>query len=103
MISLTSVTAILGTFKSIKDVAESMVSLRDEAVIMGKIGEINSKLIDAQNGIFVVNEERSELVQAVSNLEKEIADLKAWNVEKQRYQLVLLAPNVVAYQLTATE
>jgi len=47
VVSLTSVTAILGTFKSIKDVAESMISLRDEAVIMGKIREINSKLIDA--------------------------------------------------------
>ena len=104
MVSLTSVTAILGTFKSIKDVADSLVSLRDEHLIMGKVAEINSKLIDAQHGIFAVNEERSELAQTVSNLEKEITDLKAWNeVEKQRYQLVALATNVMAYQSKPAE
>jgi hypothetical protein len=103
VISLTSVTTIYGAFKGIKDVAESMVSLRDEAVIMGKVAEINSKLIDAQHGIFTVNEERSELAKSVSDLEKEIADLKAWDVEKQRYQLVALASNVMAYQLKPTE
>jgi hypothetical protein len=103
MISLTSIGSILGSFKGIKDAAESMVSLRDEVVIMGKVGEINSKLIDAQNGIFSVNEERSALVQAVSDLEKEIADLKGWIAEKQRYRLICLAPNVMAYALKPSE
>ena len=95
MISLTSVTTLLGTFKSIKEAADSLISLRDEHLIMGKVAEINSKLIDAQHGIFDVNAERSELVQMVSALEKEIADLKAWNVEKERYQLVALVSNVI--------
>lgn len=103
MISLTSVTTIFGAFKSIKDAAESIVTLRDENLIMGKVAEINSKLIDAQNGIFAVNEERSTLVQAVSALEREISDLKTWNTEKQRYELVSLAPNIIAYQLKAEE
>jgi hypothetical protein len=103
MISLTSVTTIFGAFKSIKDAADSIVTLRDEHLIMGKVAEINSKLIDAQNGIFAVNEERSTLVQTVSALEGEISDLKTWNTEKQRYELVPLAPNVMAYQLKAEE
>ena len=103
MISLTSVTTLLGTFKSIKEAADSLISLRDEHLIMGKVAEINSKLIDAQHGIFAVNAERSELVQMVSALEKEIADLKAWNVEKERYKFVALASNVMAYQLKPTE
>jgi hypothetical protein len=80
-----------------------MISLRDQAVLMGKVGEINSKLIDAQNGIFAVNEERAALVQAVGNLEKEIAKMKAWEAEKQRYELIPLASNVMAYQLKAAE
>ena len=100
---MTSITALLGTFKSIKDVAESMVALRDKHLITEKVAEINSKIIDAQQGIFAVNAERSELVQMVSALEKEIADLKAWNIEKERYQLVALASNVMAYQLKPTE
>jgi hypothetical protein len=103
VISLTSVTTLLGTFKSIKDAADSLISLRDEHLIMGKVAEISSKLIDAQHGIFAVNEERSELVQIVGALEKEIADLKAWNVEKERYQLVALASNVMAYRVKHTE
>ena len=66
---------------------------------MGKVGEINSKLIVAQNGIFAVNEERSALVQRVSALEKELASLKAWEAEKQRYVLVEIALGVVAYAI----
>jgi hypothetical protein len=103
MISLTSVSSIVGAFKSIKEAAESLVTIRDQATIMGTIGDINSKLIDAQNGIFAVNEERSALVQSVRDLEKEIADMKTWENEKQRYQLVALAPNIMAYQLKPSE
>ena len=99
MISLTSVNTILDVFKSIKEAAESIVSLRDETLVMGKVGEINSKLIVAQNGIFAVNEERSALVQRVSALEKELASLKAWEAEKQRYVLVEIALGVVAYAI----
>jgi hypothetical protein len=103
VISLTSVTTLFGTLKSIKEAADSLISLRDEHLIMGKVAEINSKLIDAQQGIFAVNAERSELVQTVGELEKEIADLKAWNVEKERYQLIALVSNVMAYRLRSTE
>jgi hypothetical protein len=99
MAALTSLGTVLGAFKSIKDTAESIVSLRDQTVIAGKVGEINAKLLDAQSSIFAVNEERTALVERVRELEKHITDLEAWEAEKQRYELRQVTTGYFCYQL----
>jgi hypothetical protein len=87
MVDLTGISTALGSLVAAKDIAQTMVGLRDAAILNGKIAELNSKIIDAQSGVFLVNEERTALVQRVGKLEKEIADMKTWETEKQRYEL----------------
>ncbi len=64
-----------------------MVGLHDAAALNGKIAELNSKIIDAQSGVFLVNEERTTLIKRVTDLEKEITDRETWEHEKERYEL----------------
>jgi hypothetical protein len=94
---LTAIAAALTSFNALKNIAQTMIGLHDSQALQAKIIEFNSALIDAQTKIFTVNEERTALIEHISALEKEVTELKAWDREKQRYELIALAPNVVAY------
>lgn len=99
MPDISTIAAAFSSFKSLKDIAQAMVSLRDADALAGKIREFNGALIDAQQTIFAVQEERATLVETVRTLEAKVAQIEAWEAEKQRYELVALAPNLVAYAL----
>ncbi len=92
-----TIAAALNSFNALKNIAQSMVALRDVNAFQAKVIEFNGALIDAQTKIFEVNQERTTLVERISSLEKEITDLKAWEAEKQRYHMIALAPNIIAY------
>jgi len=48
---------------------------------------LNRKIADAQAALFAAQQEQSALVKTIDELEKEIARLKAWDGEKERYEL----------------
>lgn len=80
-------TAALQSLKLAKDMTTAVIDIRDARVLNAQIGKINGALLDAQSCIFAVNQERSVLVERISALEKEIAELKNWNADKQNYEL----------------
>lgn len=92
-----AVAAALTSFKTLKDIAQTMVALRDTKAFQTKLIEFNGALIDAQTHIFSVNEERAALVDRVHALETMVVQLEAWEAEKQRYELKEVAPRVYAY------
>jgi septal ring factor EnvC (AmiA/AmiB activator) len=87
MVDLTNISTALSSLVAAKDIAQSMIGLRDTAAFQEKRLELQSKIMDAQASIFAVNEERAALIKRVSDLEKEIADLETWESEKQRYEM----------------
>lgn len=97
MVGVTEVGAVLGSIKAAKDIAEAMVGLRDAAAFQAKAIELHSKIIDAQVSALSANEERSALVKTIADLEKEVARLKAWGAEKERYELTNVGRGVFAY------
>src|SRR5579872_4213900 len=101
MPDLTAIAAALSSFNELKNIAQAMITLRDAQALQTKIIEFNGALIDAQTKIFAVNEERTALIEKVSALEKEIAQMKAWDTEKQRYELKELRQGTFAYALKA--
>lgn len=103
MPDVTSIAAALSSFNTLKNIAQAMVNLHDAQALQLKIIEFNGQLIDAQTKIFAVNEERTSLVERVGELEKQLAELKAWDAEKQRYELKEIAPGSFAYALKPTE
>jgi hypothetical protein len=60
-----------------------------------------SKIIDANNAAFAAQEERTELIEKVRQLEKQVGDLTAWQVEKQRYELIEASEGAFTYVLKA--
>jgi hypothetical protein len=99
---MVDVTAIAGTVSALKgatDIAKAMVGLRDAKVLQAKVLELNAKILEAQSSAFVANEERSALIERVRELEEEMARLKAWGAEKERYELKELRRGLFAYIL----
>ena len=82
-----AIAAALSSLKTAKDIAETMIGLRDGAAFQSKLLEFQSKLIDANNAAFAAQDERAALLKRISDLEKEVTDLEAWETTKQRYEL----------------
>src|SRR4051794_6216029 len=99
MVEITAIASVLSSLKAAKDIAEAMITLRDSAAFQSKVIEFQSKILDAQSSAFSANEERTTLVETVRQLEKQIADLKAWDREKERYELKEFASHAMAYEV----
>lgn len=97
------IAGLISSLKAIKDISETMIGLRDASVFEEKRFELQSKMLDAQNAALAANEERAALVQRVSGLEQEVARLRAWDSEKERYELKQWGDGAFAYTLKETE
>jgi hypothetical protein len=87
MPDLSAIGAALTSFDTLKNIAQAMIGLHDAKALQAKIIEFNNAIIDAQTKIFLVNEERTVLLERIRDLEKEITDMEAWEATKQRYEL----------------
>jgi hypothetical protein len=84
--------ASLGALKTAFDIAKGLKDIDDAARRNAAVIELQEKILSAQQS-------QSSLIETVSNLEKEVSRLKAWDADKQRYELKALAMGVVAYAL----
>ena len=82
----------LGALKTAFDIAKGLKDINDATIGNGAVIELQEKILSAQ-------QTQSALIEQVGNLEKEVARLKDWEADKQRYQLTELAPGVVAFSI----
>src|SRR5256885_16097767 len=99
MPDMSAIATALSSFKAAKDIAESMIGLRDAAAFQSKLIEFQSKIIDANNASFAAQDERASLLERIRDLEKQVADFKAWEAEKQKYELKEVWPGATTYVL----
>jgi len=101
MVGITELSALMGALNGAKDLAQSMVGLRDTAAVQSKVFEIMNLMLDAQTRAFAAQEERSALVQKIGELEKKISNLEDWEAEKKRYELkkVGFGGTAIVYEL----
>lgn len=99
MPDITAIAAALSSLKAAKDISQAMLGLRDAAAFQEKRLELQSKILDAQDAAFAAQQERVALLARVSDLENELADAKAWEAEKQRYELKSVQTGAFAYAL----
>lgn len=81
---------IQGTIASLKfagDVAKSLLELKTLTDVQGKVIELQSAILSAQSSALSANAEQSAMVEEIRRLKEEIASVKAWESEKQRYKL----------------
>jgi len=83
MMGISGFKATMDMVKALKDIDDR--TRRNEVAI-----ELQEKILGAQAA-------QASLIEQVGELEKQVADLKAWDADKQRYKLVALKPGVLAY------
>jgi Zn finger protein HypA/HybF involved in hydrogenase expression len=86
----------ISALKAAFDVAKGIKDI-DDAV------RRNAAVIELQEKILTAQQAQSALIEQVGELEKEVARLKAWDAEKQRYELKTIARGTVAYMLKPAE
>jgi hypothetical protein len=99
MVDMSAIAGALGSLNTLKNLAQAMIGLRDAQAFQAKLIEFQSAVLDAQSSVFAANEERTALVEKVRELEADMARLKAWETEKQRYKLERLEPGIFVYSL----
>jgi Zn finger protein HypA/HybF involved in hydrogenase expression len=84
----------LGAFKTMLDMAKALKDMNDATVRNGAVIELQEKILAAQAA-------QATLLERVGELETEVARLKAWDAEKQRYELKALPSGSFARALKA--
>lgn len=96
---LTAVGAAVSSLRAAGDIAKGLISLHTMAEVQAKAIELNGKIIDAQHKIFEANAAQTALVDRVRELEGQIARMKDWDAQQERYQLARPYTGVPAYAL----
>ena len=93
------IAAAVTGIRSAFDVAKAMAELRDAEAFRTKSIELQGIVLDALNKAIEARESYTAQSERVSVLEAEVADLKAWGADKQKYELKPNFGGGVAYML----
>ena len=86
-------------FKLASDIAKSLLELKTISEVQAKVVDLQSAILSAQNSALAANAHQTAMVEEIRNLKEEIARVKAWEKEKQRYKLVSPFQGTVLYAL----
>lgn len=81
---------IQGTISGLKtaaDIAKSLMEMKSVSDIQGKVIELQSAILAAQSSALAANADQSAMAEEIRALKEEMARVKAWESQKQRYQL----------------
>lgn len=99
MVDIASITAAVTGLKTAADIAKSMIGLKTESEIRAKVIELQSVILAAQSSALAANSDQFALLERARELEGELASVKAWESEKQRYKLRDFGGGTFAYVL----
>lgn len=80
----------ISAFKAAMDITKGLKDIDDRTRLNEAVIELQEKILGAQAA-------QALLIQQVSELEKEVAGLKAWDTDKQRYELKDLGRGFFAF------
>lgn len=69
------------------NIAKGFLQLKSMAEVQGKVIELQTVILSAQQSALAAQSEQFAMVEQVRSLEEEIARVKAWEGQKQRYKL----------------
>jgi hypothetical protein len=93
---------IQGTISGLKvagDIAKGLLELKSLSDVQGKVIELQSAILSAQSSALSANADQGAMVEEIRALKEEIARVRAWDTQKQRYKLVQPWSAGVAYAL----
>jgi hypothetical protein len=81
------------------DITKAMIGLRDAEAFRSKSIELQQAIMDALDSGIAAREAYAAQLDRIRALETEMAGLKAWDAEKQNYELKQVGDGAVAYML----
>ncbi len=88
MTDAATISAGLQSLKAAFDIGKALTNLSISAEIKSRIIEMNGKILAAQESAIASRDYQSALLKQIGDLEKHIAELEAWDAEKQKYELI---------------
>jgi hypothetical protein len=82
-----AIAGMMSALNAAFNITKAMIGLRDAHIIQEKVIELQRSILEAQNSAFTAQNERAALVERIRAFEEEVASLKAWDAEKERYEL----------------
>lgn len=97
---MSALTVFQGTISGINKAVELIKAINnlDRSVEINQITiELQDVILAAQSNAFSALGEQQVLLEKIGELEKEIANMKAWETEKQKYELRRVGHGAFAY------
>jgi hypothetical protein len=89
----------VSAFKTLLDMLKSVKEMDDAARRNAAVIEIQEKVLEIQEKVLAGQSEQAELIDLVGKQRTRIAQLEAWDVDKERYVLTELGGGHFAYAL----
>ena len=97
MVDASSIELFLESIKSASTISRELLGLMKSGSASDKIGEMNAKILEAQQFALATQSDQFSLSKRIGDLEKELVDLKDFRREKQNYELKALGKTAFAY------
>ncbi|MBN8749507.1 MAG: hypothetical protein J0I65_18600 [Variovorax sp.] len=94
----TALAAIAGGLKGAIDVGQAALLARDSAKLADAVAEMNNKLLDAQQRLFVLGAEAFALQDELARTKKQALELQTALEERGRYVLAEISRGQLAYK-----
>jgi hypothetical protein len=100
MVTVTDVSAGITSLKTAFEIAKAMKDISNATEPNSKILDLQGVIMDPQASAIQAREAHSAQIDEIRALEAEIARLKAWDAEKERYELKAVSfRGAMAYML----
>lgn len=99
MVDMALITGTISGLKTAGDIAKSILELKSISDVRTKVIELQSAILSAQGSAFEANANQSALVEKIRALKEELARMKAWDRQKQRYQMISPWDGTIVYSL----
>lgn len=99
MVDMTLLQGAITGLKTAADIAIGLSKLNTMAEVQGKAVELQQIILSAQSSALSAQSEQFALIEHIRTLKEEIASVKAWEEQKQRYHLKKFPSGALAYSL----
>jgi hypothetical protein len=93
------IAAAITGIRSALDVTKAMIGLRDAEAFRAKSIELQALILESLDKAIEAREAYTAQLDEIRALKAEVADLKTWHAEKQRYELKMFGISAMAYML----
>lgn len=97
------IAAAVTGIRSALDITKAMIGLRDAEAFRAKSIELQTVILESLDKAIEARESYAAQLDQIRALEAEVARLKAWDAEKQRYELKAVGQGAFAYVLKPEE